>query len=1003
LLGLLGLLGLSGLLGLAGGCEEPHALLVTLSAEARVDTFDLYVRDRQTDEVVFSLVGEPVDVGDPTRDISEPGSALKLALRFQRSGSYLVHVVGRSNGPLQASTHLYYISGTQQRDIRLVVIGSRDLDGDGFLTREDCEALDTSALNCAVFDCDDRDNAIHPLATDVCGNGVDEDCDGEDQVCQDADGDGSPANEDCDDEDPRRFPGNPEAPNGCPTAEHPQGLAEPHCGDGVDQDCDGQDTACLIDEDCDGVGAERDCDDENPAIHPGATEVCGNGVDENCSGTADEGCVPCDLDGDGYEREDSASGCPRADYPATRPRDCDDTDAGVFPEITSACGGLEGGDPSCVALRLCDGRDNDCDGETDEGCPDPACDGDGDGFQPAVAGCTPPPGQADCDDTDPDVYPGAPDRCGDGVLQNCNLDLSCVSDGDGDSFNADEDCDDTDPAVFPGAVERCNGRDDDCDTLVDEGNPDADGLPLGDRYCNDDPDGLCGDPQGPGRCVCTKVVPATQRDPARVSCPGEDLGALASPRCVFAPQPEIEQCDSEDHDCDGAADDPDGDHLLEAGQACGSEVGSCKAGQVVGCDLDTHTEGAFNPHFLCDGAFVPPQAERCNHLDDDCDGLLPTNERDGDGDGYLGCSGCPAALPAPFLGCDDCAPSDPNRYPGAPERCNDMDDDCDGSLGDDGVSVCTGGTTDCCGGLNLCVDFDSDFAHCGGCGHHCDGFRANRCVNGSCRCGTGAACGSGQQCVGTGTSASCQCTASSCAGGCCAGTTCVGYGNQSDGSCGTGGEICHGCEHGRRCSATGVCLCFGAVNPPAESSCGDGADNDCDGDVDCGDGDCAGDGCGAHGRICQGGSCVCPGGQSVESSCGDGADNDCDGDVDCGDGDCAGDPCGAPGQVCSAGSCTCTPTSCAAGCCAGDLCVEYTAQSDSQCGTGGESCHGCTQGRTCSASGVCLCFGVENPPPESTCDDLADNDCDGAADCSDGDCDGQTCDGTRICTGGTCQ
>ncbi len=65
--------------------------------------------------------------------------------------------------------------------------------------------------------------------------------------------------------------------------------------------------------------------------------------------------------------------------------------------------------------------------------------------------------------------------------------------------------------------------------------------------------------------------------------------------------------------------------------------------------------------------------------------------------------------------------------------------------------------------------------------------------------------------------------------------------------------------------------------------------------------------CGAGGRRCSGGSCVCPGG-TVESSCDDGADNDCDGLIDCNDSDCVGRACDdanacTTGEVCSLGGC----------------------------------------------------------------------------------------------------
>ena len=75
------------------------------------------------------------------------------------------------------------------------------------------------------IDCNDGDPAINPGAAEVCGNTVDEDCNGTAEDCPeppvDMDGDGSPADSDCDDNDPNRFPEHPEDP----------------C-DGIDNDCD---------------------------------------------------------------------------------------------------------------------------------------------------------------------------------------------------------------------------------------------------------------------------------------------------------------------------------------------------------------------------------------------------------------------------------------------------------------------------------------------------------------------------------------------------------------------------------------------------------------------------------------------------------------------------------------------------------------------------------------------------------------------------------------------
>lgn len=135
-----------------------------------------------------------------------------------------------------------------------------DADGDGVSTENDC---------------DDADPSAYPGAAEVPYDGVDQDCDGQDNV--DVDGDGYAAMEvpdgsDCEDGDSSVHPGATEVPY-----------------DGVDQDCDGAD---LVDADGDGfVGAEAggdDCDDRNPGANSAAREVVDNGADDDCDGTVDE-------------------------------------------------------------------------------------------------------------------------------------------------------------------------------------------------------------------------------------------------------------------------------------------------------------------------------------------------------------------------------------------------------------------------------------------------------------------------------------------------------------------------------------------------------------------------------------------------------------------------------------------------------------------------------------------------------------------------------------------
>jgi hypothetical protein len=79
------------------------------------------------------------------------------------------------------------------------------------------------------------------------------------------------------------------------------------CDDGVDNNCDGQiDEGCgydCVDIDGDGYGdggdcLGSDCDDTNPDVNPDEAEICDDGIDNNCDGSIDEGCGTCAPSGD---------------------------------------------------------------------------------------------------------------------------------------------------------------------------------------------------------------------------------------------------------------------------------------------------------------------------------------------------------------------------------------------------------------------------------------------------------------------------------------------------------------------------------------------------------------------------------------------------------------------------------------------------------------------------------------------------------------------------------
>ncbi|MEZ4237569.1 MAG: putative metal-binding motif-containing protein [Myxococcota bacterium] len=251
------------------------------------------------------------------------------------------------------------------------------------------------------------------------------------------------------------------------------------------------------------------------------------------------------------------------------------------------------------------------------------------------------------------------------------------SDDDGDGFGGLTDCDDAEPDVYPGAPERCDLRDDDCDGVVD--GPD----PL-------DPVALFTDADGDGHGDALQPVIACAGTPGTAAV-GDDCDDTRADTHPGAP----EDCAAPDRDCDGSPDAGAVDAVAWTADVDGDGWGG-PDDEVVAC---TAPPGHAPAGDCDDGAATvfPGADERCNQIDDDCDGDVDEDAvdaqplfADGDGDGYGAggvdaCPGAPgtAALPG------DCDDGDADVFPGADERCNGADDDCDGAVDEDAVDAVT--------------------------------------------------------------------------------------------------------------------------------------------------------------------------------------------------------------------------------------------------------------------------------------------------------------------------
>lgn len=670
------------------------------------------------------------------------------------------------------------------------------------------------------------------------------------------------------------------------------------CDDEYDNDCDGlancADPDCAYDDTCgaycndadgDGYNVEvpaggnnqnlqarincgpLDCNDNNPNVHPGATETCNN-IDDNCNGKIDEGLI-----------QSCYTGPPGTENVGICKAGTQTCSAGTW----GACKGEITPQTESVAAGNCgDTKDNDCDGLTDKNDPT-TCAVCGDGYVT--------PGAEDCDPFSPNsieksccIPPGQANEC---HFQPSSFE--CRS--------AEGTCD---------LAEKCTGTSQDCPADAVKGSDVICKAATSCQFndCSADTCSRTGIQNSAAYCDGTsKTCPAQSQVPCSEACPGatycysiapNNVGRIAGtgPTCQQAPvtscgigacmnstpicyngvpqtcTPKPKPVNSEenlcndhiDNDCDGLTDcndqdcaldtdcgaycqDSDGDsYKVSKSAACGDGIVQSQVGEICDppnsyCTLPAGPSsisgsGCPHPNGICEPSLGETPANcplECGICSANCKMCLPGGGNNANIQATIQC------------GPVDCNDSNPNVHPGATEICNGIDDDCS-LLIDDNIpsetctvpgqqGICAEGQTACIGGEEVCQQVNSPTDEvCDGIDNNCDG-QVDEGL-GITTCGIGA----------------CQVTINSCVNGvpqvCIPGQSqleiCDGIDNDCDAaidetfpqqgqSCDTGLQGV--CAAGTYTACTdGNLICAQTLQPSPEVC--DNLDNNCNGQVD---------------------------------------------------------------------------------------------------------------------------------------------------------------------------